>query len=382
MHSAKGHTSEGFEETIHPVQALVQILVGIAVAQAHVSLRAEVHAGDQAHQAFFQHFFAEGQGIHAVLFDVDEHVEGPLRLLDLQAHVREALVYVVTALAEKLRHGRGVALQGGRAGGLDERGGGHHGVLVEDLHPVPDGGVRQTPAQAPAGHGVGLGKAVDDDNPVPTIIELGKAVVVLRVDQAPIHIVAEDEDGPVLQDLVDRVQRLLGVDAAGGVVGRGEDDGFRPGRNGGLQGTGVDLKAVVLRGQGHGHAPAELGDGLVEAEGRGGDDHLVPGIQHGGQADEEALRGSDGQNDLIGGVLEAVGPLLKFGDGLQHVGIAVAGGIVGVVPVQGGLGGLLHHVRGVLVRLADGQGAGAGGVPHQEGEAADAGQLQAQHGAV
>ena len=77
-----------------------------------------------------------------------------------------------------------------------------------------------------------------------------------------------------------------------------------------------------------------------------------------------------------------MGPLLEPGNGLQHVGAAVAGGVVGVVPVQGGLGGLLHHVRGVLVRLADGQGAGAGGVPHQEGETADAGQLQAQHGAV
>ena len=207
-------------------------------------------------------------------------------------------------------------------------------------------------------------------------------MIVVRIDQGAVHVVAEDEDGLVLQNAVNGVQGFLGVDASGGVVGRGEDNGPGPGGDGRLQGLGVDLEAVVLRGQGHGHAPAELGDGFVEAEGRRGDDDLIPGVQHGGQADKQALRGPDGQDDFIGRIAEAVGPLLKFGDGLQHVGVAVAGGIVGVVPVQGGLGGLLDHVGGVLVRLADGQGTGAGGVPHQEGETADAGQLQAQHGAV
>ena len=80
--------------------------------------------------------------------------------------------------------------------------------------------------------------------------------------------------------------------------------------------------------------------------------------------------------------MEAMGLSLEFGDGLQRVGIAVAGGIVGIVGVQSGLGGLLDDVGGVQIRLADGQGAGAGGIPHQIGELPDAGQLHAHNGIV
>ena len=80
--------------------------------------------------------------------------------------------------------------------------------------------------------------------------------------------------------------------------------------------------------------------------------------------------------------MQTVGLGFKFRDGLQHIGVSVAGRIVGIVGVQGGFCGVLYRFRRIQIRLADGQGAGAGGVPHQEGEAADAGQLQAQHGAV
>ena len=96
----------------------------------------------------------------------------------------------------------------------------------------------------------------------------------------------------------------------------------------------------------------------------------------------QALRGADGQDDLLGVIVQAVGLFLKFGDSLQHIRIAVAGRIVGIVGVQRGLGGLLHHVRGILVRLANGQGAGAGSIPHQKRKPADAGEFLAQNGAV
>ena len=207
-------------------------------------------------------------------------------------------------------------------------------------------------------------------------------MIPVGVHQGAVDIVAEDKDGLVLQDVVDGVQGLLGVDAAGGVVGRGEDHRLGFGSDGPGQRLRVDLEGVVLRGQGHGHAPAQPGDGLVEAEGGGGDDDLVPGIEHRGKRQEQALRGADGEDDLLRGVVQAVDPGLKIRDGLQHVGIAVAGGIVGIVGVQGGLGGLLDGVRGIQVRLADGQGAGSGGVPHQKSKPADAGKLHIQYSAV
>ena len=181
---------------------------------------------------------------------------------------------------------------------------------------------------------------------------------------------------------MDGVQGLLGVDAAGGVVGGGQNDGLGLFIDSGLQGLRVHLEVVVLRGQVHGHAPAQPGDGGVQAEGRRGDDDLIAGIQHGGKRDMQALGGADGQDDLLGVIVQAVFPLLEFGDGLQHIGIAVAGRIVGVIGVQRGLGRLLHHVRGILVRLTDGQGTGTGGIPHQEGKPADTGQFLAEHGVI
>ena len=178
---------------------------------------------------------------------------------------------------------------------------------------------------------------------------------------------------------MDGVQRLLGVDAAGGVVGGGQDDGLGLVGDGGLQLLRHDLEVVVLCGQGDGHAALQLHQRLVQSEGGGGDDDLVPGVENGGEGGEQRLRGAHGQDDLTGGVAEAMGLGLEPGDGLQGVGIAVAGGIVGVVIVQSGLGGLLDDIRGVQIRLADGQGAGAGGVPHQIGELPDAGQLHVHH---
>ena len=41
-----------------------------------------------------------------------------------------------------------------------------------------------------------------------------------------------------------------------------------------------------------------------------------------------------------------------------------------------------HHVRGIQVRLADGQRTGTGSIPHLKGKPADAGQFHAQNGAV
>ncbi|CAN4015246.1 Ribonuclease H1 N-terminal domain-containing protein, partial [Dysosmobacter welbionis] len=108
-----------------------------------------------------------------------------------------------------------------------------------------------------------------------------------------------------------------------------------------------DLEVVVLCGQGDGHTALQLDQRLIQAEGRGGDDDLVPWVQDGGEGGEQRLRGAHRQDDLTGGVVEAMGLSLEFGDGLQRVGIAVAGGIVGIVGVQSGLGGLLDDVGGV-----------------------------------
>ena len=134
---------------------------------------------------------------------------------------------------------------------------------------------------------------------------------------------------------------------------------------------------VFLRGQAHWHSPQQPGNGLIQAKGRRGDDDLISGVQNRGESNKEALGGANGQNDFLRVVAQAVGSGLVIRDGLEHVRVAIAGGIVGVVSVQGGLGGLLDGVGSVLIRLSDSQGTGAGGISHQICKAADAGDFHA-----
>ena len=250
---------------------------------------------------------------------------------------------------------------------------------MEDLDPAHDPGVRHAVAQPPAGHGIGLGEALDHDDPVPHVLVFREAVVLPLVGQGAVDIVAQDEDGLVPENVVDGVQRLLGVDAAGGVVGRGQDDGLGPAGDGGLQRLRQDLEVAVLRGQEDGNAALQLHQGLIQAEGGGGDDDLISRVQDGAEGGEQRLGGAHRQDDLVGGVVQSMGRGLEPGDGLQHVGVAISGRVVGVVGVQSGLGRLFDGIRGVQIRLAQGQGAGAGGVPHQIRELPDAGQLHLRH---
>lgn len=78
---------QGFDKGFHPVQALFQLLVGVAVAQADIALRAEAAAGDGGHLALGDHPGAELGGSKAEPGDVREHIEGTLRLREGKAHL-------------------------------------------------------------------------------------------------------------------------------------------------------------------------------------------------------------------------------------------------------------------------------------------------------
>ena len=223
---------------------------------------------------------------------------------------------------------------------------------------------------------------MDDDDPVAHVGVVGEAGIFAGVDQLAVHLVAEDEDGFVLQDLVDGIQRLPGVDPASGIVGGGEDDGLGLIRDGGGEPGGIDLKIVVLGGEVHGHAAAHLRDGLVQTEGRGGDDDLVAGIENGEQGREKSLGGTAGDDDLLGIVMQAVALRFKSGNGAAEVDFAVVVGVVGVVGVQSGLDAFLDIFRRVEIRLTDGEHHGTGGAACQRRELTDAGGLQTHHGGV
>ncbi len=188
--------------------------------------------------------------------DTGKDIESTFRLMELQPHGGQAFAHIVPAPPEQLHGGGGAAGQRRDTGLLDKGGDRHDGVLVEQLHPLFHRLVRHAPAEPPAGHGPGLGEAVDDDQPVPHVCKAGEAAVVLCVNKLPVYVVAQNKNRLIPENFMDRVQRFLRVDTAGGIVGGREDQGLGFRRDCSRQLRGSDLKIVGLGGQGHRNAAA------------------------------------------------------------------------------------------------------------------------------
>ncbi len=99
--------------------------------------------------------------------------------------------------------------------------------------------------------------------------------------------------GPALfrQDGGQPLQRLPGVDHAGGVVGGVDHHALGVLADGGLKGVKVDLESLDLRGNEHHLGPSALDKDLILREVGGKDDELVP---RAGQAVEHTAQGGGG----------------------------------------------------------------------------------------
>ncbi len=113
------------------------------------------------------------------------------------------------------RFGCGDLLEGARAG---------HAVDDQLAVRVDEAGRHDRIAHAPAGHRVGLGEAVEDDRALGHVRQAADRVVLALVDQPAVNLVGHDHDVVLARDVSDGFQVGLGENAAGGVVGRVEDD--------------------------------------------------------------------------------------------------------------------------------------------------------------
>ena len=164
-----------------------------------------------------------------------------------------------------------------------------------------DGSCRCEPAQAPAGHGPGLGEALDDHRLVAQLrMALGKALVAVRVDQAVVYVVADYVYARLLCHARHDVERCRVENAARGIVGRADNDGL--GRRGhtGAKRILVNLKLRRLRIQKDRFGVIGYDDALVQAKGRRGDNDLVAGVEHGHKRSRQGLGRAVGQDDLVG----------------------------------------------------------------------------------
>ena len=137
---------------------------------------------------------------------------------------------------------------------------------------------------------------MDRQNPVPPMGQLGEGGAGA---EAPVHVVTEYKQLPLPGDPVDGRQMLRGVDDASGVIGGVENQDLGFGREGRFQGRGRKLEAVFGGVHRHRNGPGQAGHGVVQAEGRGGNDHLIAWVQDPGEGGVNGLRGPQSDEDLL-----------------------------------------------------------------------------------
>ena len=80
--------------------------------------------------------------------------------------------------------------------------------LVQERNPLSYGAVTNEIPHAPAGHGIGLGKALDEQDAVAQLGKRRKAPVVRRIAQLAVHVVADNEYLPLRSKPAHRLEAL------------------------------------------------------------------------------------------------------------------------------------------------------------------------------
>ena len=260
-----------------------------------------------------------------VTADVGEDVEGAVG--HSQTHVGDLAAEAADQVAPTLEghaHLLDTRLVAGEgfAGGFLRNAAGPRGVLTLQLAGGPGQPQRGgQEANAPAGHGVGFGDAIDDGHAVAQHGEGGDAGVAADVVDVLVDLVGDDDHLRVTrQDVGQGLQLVVAVDAARGVRGRAEDERLGLGRDGGLELLGRDLEVLIdAGGQDHVRALGQLDHLHVAHPVGGGHDDFVARVDEAEQGVADGLLGAVGDDDLIDGVVEAVLPLEFGDDGLPQV---------------------------------------------------------------
>jgi len=291
----------------------------------------------------------------------------------------EAIHHVVVTLLEGAQHGIDAVLRTLQCRlGRDLGDGGRVGraLGLDLLHRLDDLCRPASVADAPAGHGIGLGDAVQYH----TAIRQFRAGVeyvdegCLGPEDVFVHVVGGHHDAWMLeQHLAQCFQFFTAVGHAGGVGGAVDDEqaGLVGDRR--LQLAGGDLEMLVGTGVGeHGHAAGQqrhvrIGDPVGDR-----DDDFVARIENGLGQVVEALLAATGDQDLLRSIIEAVVALEFVDDGLFQRGGTIYRCILGKAVAYRLDGRFLDMVGGVEVRFTRPQSNDvlAGG-PHLGGAGSD-----------
>ncbi len=238
---------------------------------------------------------------------------------------------------------------GGDGGALSHVGHVRGGVALEVGGGLYDVVGADEPADAPAGHGVGLGDAVDDEALLGDLGHEGGhgGELVVAVDEVLVDLVGDDPHAVLDGPAPDGGDLVGGVDRSGGVVGADEEQHFGARGAGGFELVDGDFEPGGVVGvDDDGHSPGERDGFGVGRPIRGGADDLVARIAQRREGGVDGVLAAVGDEHLGGvdgdaGVAEGLG-----GDRLAQLGQA-AGGCVAVVAHFGAGGdGRLDDVVG------------------------------------
>ena len=304
------------------------------------------------------------EGFAEEVADFGEEIEGALGHADFDAgHLGEEIEDEVATVAEGFAHVDdflalvGVELECCDGGFLCDGAGGGGDLALEFVAGFGDFFGGGDVADAPAGHGVAFGDAVDGDYAVADFGELCEAFAGAYVVDVFVDFVGDDDDvGVACDDVGEGAELLLGVAHAGGVGGAVEEHHLGLGGDGCFELLGCDLEVVLKAGfDEDAFAAGHAGEGFVGDPIGCGDDDFVAGVDEDLADLVEGLFCAGGHNNLVGGEIQVIISLELVADGLTDVGIAGDGGIMGEIVINGLLGCLFDYFGGVEVGFANGE---------------------------
>ena len=295
--------------------------------------------------------------------DVQQDIERALGLEGGdQGNLGQAAVHEVPPLFKGLAHflhAGLVSVQGGQAGILGDGVGVAGGVALEGGHGGNDGPGPGRVAQPPAGHGVGLAEAADDDGLLkdPPAQSSDGDMLLAVVDELFVDLIADYVKLVMDRQVGQHFELVPAPDRAGGVVGGVQHQGLGAGRDGLFNLGAGGHEALLLGGvDPHGHAARHLNHFRIADPAGAGNQHLVAGVEDGLQCAQNDLLGPVADDDLLAGVGKALVLEQEVGHGQAQAGHTAGGGVFGFPVVDGFFTGLPDVLRGDEVRLARAQG--------------------------
>jgi hypothetical protein len=246
---------------------------------------------------------------------------------------------------------------------LERRGGADGKEIVDFADAVREVGAGEDPADTPAGDGVGFRAAVDEDG---AVSHAGQGhdgdVFGAVIEDMFVDLVGDAEGFVLLTEFGDEGEFVEREDAAGGVVGRVDDDGLGLRGEGAAEFVGVEGPIGGVEGDEFAGGAAELEVGVIVFVVGLEDDDFVTGVDESEEDGGHAFGGAADDGDLAGGVdIEAVVMAGFVGDRLAEGRDAPGDGVLIVVGFDGARGGGFEPSGGREIGEALREVDGAGG---------------------